>query len=102
MFWAETRTLVSRDLDLDWLALAKISMLRLNIGSGMLRLSSCMLSICHGSYFELGHRGLPPCLEQLRVHMANAEHGWAATKHARARLNLNRLISAKNPEAALP
>ena len=27
---------------------AKISMLRLNIGSGMLKLSSCMLSIGHG------------------------------------------------------
>ena len=28
--------------------LAKMIMLRLNIGSGMLRLSSCMLSIGHG------------------------------------------------------
>ena len=27
MFWPETGTLVSHDLDLDWLALAKISML---------------------------------------------------------------------------
>ena len=42
---------------------AKISMLRLNIGSGMLRLSSCMLSIGHG----------------LTV---NAEHAWAAPEHA--------------------
>ena len=37
--------LVSHALDLAWSDLAKISMLRLNIGSGMLRLSSCMLRL---------------------------------------------------------
>ena len=45
MFWGWTRTLVSHDLDLAWPDLAKISMLRLSIGSGMLRLSSCMLRL---------------------------------------------------------
>ena len=43
---------------------AKISMLRLNIGSGMLRLSSCMLSIGRGPKAVQGKGGgcLPlPC-----------------------------------------
>ena len=39
---------------------AKISMLRLNIGSGMLRLSSCMLSIGRGPKAVQGKGGLPP------------------------------------------
>ena len=48
---------------------AKISMLRLNIGSGMLRLSSCMLSIGLGPKCEQGESDRPPplCLEQLWV-----------------------------------
>ena len=74
MFWAETGTLVSSDLDLDWLALAKISMLRLNIGSGML--SSCMLSIGLGPKYEQGKGGgLPPPLALFAFgYEANAEH----------------------------
>ena len=45
---------------------AKISMLRLNIGSG--KLSSCMLSIGLGPKCEQGKGGQhPPCLEQLWV-----------------------------------
>ena len=36
---------------------AKISMLRLNIGSGMLRLSSCMLSIGRGPKAVQGKGG---------------------------------------------
>ena len=47
---------------------AKISMLRLNIGSSMLRLSSCMLSI--GEYPDANNArgGRPPsCLERLWV-----------------------------------
>ena len=55
--------MVSHDLDWVWLNLAKISMLRLNIGSGMLRLSSCMLSI--GLAQGKGGR-VSPCLERLR------------------------------------
>ena len=40
---------------------AKISMLRLNIGSGMLRLSSCMISIGRGPKAVQGKRGgCPP------------------------------------------
>ena len=39
---------------------AKISMLRLNIGSGMLRLSSCMLSIGRGPKAVQGKGGPPP------------------------------------------
>ena len=39
---------------------AKISMLRLNIGSGMLRLSSCMLSIGLGPKCEQGKGVRPP------------------------------------------
>ena len=47
---------------------ANISMLRLNIGSGMLRLSSCMLSIGLGPKCEQGKGGQPPpCLERLWV-----------------------------------
>ena len=38
---------------------AKISMLRLNIGSGMLRLSSCMLSIGLGLKCEPSTGGSP-------------------------------------------
>ena len=41
---------------------AKISMLRLTIGSGMLRLSSCMLSIGRGPKCEQGNGGQPPPL----------------------------------------
>ena len=45
---------------------AKISMLRLNIGSG--KLSSCMLSIGLGPKCEQGKGGRPPhCLERLWV-----------------------------------
>ena len=45
---------------------AKISMLRLNIGSG--KLSSCMLSIGLGPKCEQGKGGQPPpCLERLWV-----------------------------------
>ena len=39
---------------------ANISMLRLNIGSGMLRLSSCMLSIGRGPKAVQGKGGGPP------------------------------------------
>ena len=43
---------------------AKVSMLRLKIGSGMLRLSSCMLSIGRGAQAIEGREGgghtLPP------------------------------------------
>ena len=40
---------------------AKIGMLRLNMGSGMLRLSSCMLSIGLGPKCEQGKlEGSPP------------------------------------------
>ena len=47
---------------------AKISMLRLNIGSGMLRLSSCMLSIGLGPKCEQGRgEGCPPCLVRIWV-----------------------------------
>ena len=39
---------------------AKISMLRLNIGSGMLRLISCMLSIGHGFMANVEYAGIVP------------------------------------------
>ena len=41
---------------------AKISMLRLNIGSGMLRLRLCMLSIGHAPQCEQGKGGAAPPL----------------------------------------
>ena len=54
---------------------AKISMLRLNIGSGMLRLSSCMLSIGLGPKCEQGKGGQPPALALNGFgSSANAEH----------------------------
>ena len=51
---------------------ANISMLRLNIGSGMLRLSSCMLSIGLGPKCEQG-KGGPLALNGFGS-SANAEH----------------------------
>ena len=53
---------------------AKISMLRLNIGSGMLRLSSCMLSIGRGPKAVQGKGGLPPLALFAFGSEANAEH----------------------------
>ena len=53
---------------------AKISMLRLNIGSGMLRLSSCMLSIGLGPKCEQGKGGQPPLALNGFGSSANAEH----------------------------
>ena len=52
---------------LDILHAAKTSILRLNSGSGMLRLSSCMLSIGLGPKCEHGKGGQTPlpCLERL-------------------------------------
>ena len=47
----------AHDLDLAWPDLAKISMLRLNIGSGMLRLSSCMLRLSLTSSVQGGWGG---------------------------------------------
>ena len=56
----------------------KISMLRLNIGSGMLRLSSCMLSIGLGPGCEQGKGGQPlPLALNGFGSSANAEHAWA-------------------------
>ena len=49
--WGWTRTLVSHDLDLAWPDLAKISMLRLSIGSGMVRLRTSKL-IQNGSRID--------------------------------------------------
>ena len=51
---------------------AKISMLRLNIGSSMLRLSSCMLSSGLGPKCEEVKRAAPPPLPLKSL--ANAEH----------------------------
>ena len=54
---------------------AKISMLRLNIGSGMLRLSSCMLSIGLGPKCEQDKGGqAPPFALNGFGSEANAEH----------------------------
>ena len=51
---------------------AKISMLRLNIGSG--KLSSCMLSIGLGPKCEQGKGGQPPLALNGFGSSANAEH----------------------------
>ena len=52
-----------------------ISMLRLNIGSGVLRLSSCMLSIGRGPIAVQGKGGgLPPLALFAFGSEANAEH----------------------------
>ena len=51
---------------------AKISMLRLNIGSG--KLSSCMLSIGRGPKAVQGKGGLPPLALFAFGSEANAEH----------------------------
>ena len=54
---------------------AKIRMLRLNVGSGMLMLSSCMLRIGHGPKCEQGKGGrLPPLALNGLGPSANAEH----------------------------
>ena len=54
---------------------ANISMLRLNIGSGMLRLSSSMLSIGLGPKCEQGKGGAaPPLALNGFGSSANAEH----------------------------
>ena len=54
---------------------AKISMLRLNIGSG--KLSSCMLSIGLGPKCEQGKGGAaPPLALNGFGSSANAEHAW--------------------------
>ena len=53
---------------------AKISMLRLNIGSGMLRLSSCMLSIGRGPKAVQARGGLHPLALFAFGSEANAEH----------------------------
>ena len=76
MFLGQTGTLVRQDLYLaSWPDLAKISMLRLNIGSGMLRLSACMLSIGLGAKCEQGKGGHPsPLALNGFGSSANAEH----------------------------
>ena len=48
---------------------AKISMLRLNIGSGMLRLSSCMLRL--GLRLSIGS-----CMLSLRLRLSFRGSGW--------------------------
>ena len=53
---------------------AKISMLRLNIGSGMLRLSSCMLSIGRGPKAVQGKGRAAPLALFAFGSEANAEH----------------------------
>ena len=53
---------------------AKISMLRLNIGSGMLRLSSCMLSIGREPKAVQGKGGAAPLAFFAFGSEANAEH----------------------------
>ena len=53
---------------------AKISMLRLNIGSGMLWLSSCMLSIGRGPKAFQGKGGAAPLALFAFGSEANAEH----------------------------
>ena len=55
-----------------YVTLAKISMLRLNIGSG--KLSSCMLSIGRGPKAVQGRGGLPPLALFAFGSSANAEH----------------------------
>ena len=52
----------------------KISMLRLNIGSGILRLSSCMLSIGRGPKAVQGKGGQPTLALFAFGSEANAEH----------------------------
>jgi len=69
---------------------AKISMLRLNIASGMLRLSSCMLSIGHGPYCAEGCGGGPS------GPMANTE-----LSKPEPIFSISMLILAKYPVAAL-
>ena len=51
---------------------AKISMLRLNIGSGMLRLSSCMLRL--GLRLSIGS-----CMLRLRIRLSFRGSGWPPT-----------------------
>ena len=53
---------------------AKISMLRLNIGSGMLKLSSCMLSIGRGPKAVQGKEGAAPLALFAFESEAYAEH----------------------------
>ena len=64
-------------------------MLSLNIGSGMLRLSSCMLSIGLGPKCEQGKAGGLLSLHELSLSMPEPM------------LSLSMLILATHPEAAL-
>ena len=64
---------------------AKISMLRLNIGSGMLRLSSCMLRLSLTSSVQGG----PPATDEVRLSLSMHE----------PLLSLSMLILATYPSA---
>ena len=70
---------VNFDLGFKWYNaatgyLAKISMLRLNIGSGILRLSSCMLIIGLGPRCEQGKGAAPSLALNGFGSSADAEH----------------------------
>ena len=79
---------------------AKIGMLRLNVGSGMLRLSSCMLSIGRGPKAIQGKGGDCPCLpcSHLGPRPMLSMHELSLPEPM---LSLSMLILATYPVAAL-
>ena len=82
---------------------AKISMLRLNIGSGMLRLSSCMLRLSLTSSVQGGGPSKPPAppppwTDEVRLSLRMHELSLSMPEPM---LSLSMLILATYPEAAL-
>ena len=78
---------------------AKISMLKLNIGSGMLRLSSCMLSLSLASSVQGGGgEGPPPWTDEVRLSLSMHELSLSMPEPM---LSLSMLILATYPVAAL-
>ena len=76
-------------------------MLRLNIGSDMLRLSSCMLSIGQEAKYEQGRGGLPPLpCSHLGPRPMLSMHELSLSM-PEPNLSLSMLILAAYPEAAL-
>ena len=77
---------------------AKISMLRLNIGSGMLRLSSCMLRLSLTSSVQGGGGGRPYLISPRRLSLSMHELSLSMPEPL---LSLSMLILATYPVAAL-
>ena len=76
---------------------AKINMLRLNIGSGMLRLSSCMLRL--GLRLSIGSCMLRLGL-RLKLRLSFRGSGWPPLNQARAQAQAHACSGSDSEEAA--